>query len=248
MTVRVPRLQPTPLGMGLFERFRATHAARVTEAGPWSAALQAGVALAPDGPFAMVADGESLTARLEFAPSWHDSPPRVLWSYRFGSERALARFVGEEGLPLQAAYLGRLALSFGSDDLAGRAAAIDEESAEAAEAEAQRAAELERERLTVGCFVSERSGLFRLELRRASEERADWVIDFRGKAERKRLRDWLRWQGPRYLEFLEFAAEHGEPALERRLVDEMFETERRVKAAGRATAGLRPLRMWRGEE
>lgn len=74
----------------------------------------------------------------------------------------------------------------------GRAAEVDEETAEAIQAKALRAAELERVRLTVECLASERHGLFRLELRRASEKKPDWVIGFRGKAERERLRDWLR--------------------------------------------------------
>ena len=56
----------------------------------------------------------------------------------------------------------------------------------------------------------------------------------------------MRWQKPRFEAFLGHAAEHGGEALTRLLIDEMFETERRIKKDGRGAGGMRPLRMWRG--
>ena len=67
------------------------------------------------------------------------------------------------------------------------------------------------------------------------------------KEKRARLCDWLRWQKERFLEFLDYAAEHGGEALTRMFIDEMFVTERRVKKEGRGAGGMRPLRMWRGD-
>ncbi|CAM3248998.1 hypothetical protein SPAN111604_13060 [Sphingomonas antarctica] len=70
---------------------------------------------------------------------------------------------------------------------------------------------------------------------------------FDGRSERDRMCDWLRWQKPLFREYLAYAAANGDHALEKRLVDEMFETEARLKKEGRVAGGLRPLRMWRGE-
>lgn len=62
-----------------------------------------------------------------------------------------------------------------------------------------------------------------------------------------RLCDFVRWQITHFAEFLDFAAQHGAEALTRRLTDEMFEVERRIKKEGRSAGGARPLRMWRGD-
>ncbi|WBH15822.1 hypothetical protein [Sphingomonas radiodurans] len=101
--------------------------------------------------------------------------------------------------------------------------------------------------MRVSCYASDKKGWFCLTLQRDSASKPEWSIAYRGRAERERLRDWLRWQSDRFLEFLDYAAEHGADALEKRMVEEMFETETCVKRKGRGAGGTRPLRMWRGE-
>lgn len=113
--------------------------------------------------------------------------------------------------------------------------------------EAQKREE-EAARLAVHCYYRSLKNAHSLSLKRESDDKPSWEITFRGRAERERLADWLRWQKDRYLEFLEFAERNGARALENRLMNEMFETEARIKKAGRSAGGLRPLRMWRGEE
>ena len=112
-----------------------------------------------------------------------------------------------------------------------------------AEALAEREAKIQSEREQMRKARQERES----ELQRKSDSHAEWSVRFDRSSERDRLCDWLRWQKPRFGAFLEHAAEHGTEALTRKLVDEMFETERRIKKEGRGAGGLRPLRMWRGD-
>lgn len=87
-----------------------------------------------------------------------------------------------------------------------------------------------------------RAGFF-ITLKRDSASKPDWSIAFRGRAERERLRDWLRdWlrgQGERS------PSSSTMPPITapRRLIDEMFEIEKRVKSEERSAGGSRPLRM-----
>ena len=88
---------------------------------------------------------------------------------------------------------------------------------------------------------------YKLELERKRVGDPEWSVRYDRASERDRLCDWLRWQKPRFGAFLDHAARHGPEALTRLLIDEMFETERRIKKEGRGAGGLRPLRMWRGD-
>ena len=203
------------------------------------------------GPFAFRVDGAAV--ELAFVPPWSAAAPRTLWSHAFGSTDALERFLddareGEGGPdPLLVAFWGRRLIAFGPAALGAQAAAAEEAVRERiAREEAEREA-TERRRRVVDLYATAKGGWYRLELQRASERRPDWTIAFRGRAERERLLDYLRWRKPWFAEYLDHAAEHGHAALEERLTREMFEMEARVKASGMGAGGARPLRMWRGQ-
>lgn len=114
---------------------------------------------------------------------------------------------------------------------------------------AQAAAEEKRQRdyKVVNLYAPDTKRGYKLELRRKSDNDAEWSVRYDRAIERDRLCDWMRWQGDRFGAFLDHAAEHGSEALARMLTDEMFETERRIKKEGRGAGGMRPLRMWRGD-
>lgn len=112
-----------------------------------------------------------------------------------------------------------------------------------AEAEEKR----QRDRNVINLHAPDTKRGYKLELKRKGESDADWSVRYDRASERDRLCDWLRWQGARFAKFLDHASEHGSEALTRMLIDEMFETERRVKKEGRGAGGVRPLRMWRGD-
>ena len=190
-------------------------------------------------------------------PSWlaivpshfdHPSPADILWSGQIESEELMAGVLEHlHENPSLLCVWGRIACSFDPKALNGLVGRLVEEiDLELREAEEERLEE-ERARLQVNCYVGDARNAYTLSLTRRSEPKEEWTITFRGRAERERLRDWLRWQEDRFAEFLEYAEREGHRSLERRLVDEMYETEARVKKAGRGAGGLRPLRMWRGE-
>lgn len=97
-------------------------------------------------------------------------------------------------------------------------------------------------------YLVERRGEFGVDLRRGGHDKGFFAIWFRQSWERERFRDWWRPQAHRFAEFAAFFDEHGGQALERMLLREMQETERRVKIAGLSAGGRRPLRFWRGDE
>lgn len=190
-------------------------------------------------------------------PSWlglvpaHNAEPGTkdaIWSVSINGEAVRSKFIQRlEEAPNLLCLWGRIATFLGAEALGPAVTKmINEEEVRLREAE-ERAAEQERARKQVDSYIGDEKHAFTISLRRASEQDDAWIISFRGRAERERLRDWMRWQSKRYLEFLEYAETNGSAALERRLVDEMFETETRVKKAGKAAGGLRPLRMWRGD-
>ncbi|UYY76810.1 hypothetical protein [Sphingomonas sp. R1] len=102
--------------------------------------------------------------------------------------------------------------------------------------------------LKIYSFLVDRHGEFGIDLRRGGEDKGFFVIWFRQNWERERFRDWWRPQTHRFADFAAFFEEQGSRALERKLLAEMQETEKRVKLAGLSAGGRRPLRFWRGDE
>lgn len=174
--------------------------------------------------------------------------PRTIWSRDFYSQAELHDVLAqikEAGIEL--GFWGRLVLLLGPSSVDAEidriVATHRERVAHQEEEQSRRAAARQR----VQSCVSDKNGWYYLTLERETDDEPEWKIGFRGKAERERLRDWFRWQTSRFLEFLDYAANHGAAALEKRLLDEMFAAEQRVKQEGRGAGGTRPLRMWRGE-
>ncbi len=175
--------------------------------------------------------------------------PTLVWSRRFETidDRDTLLSAVRSG-KFDTVFLGRLTTMFGSaalEELAdGLIATARSEKADKLEKAAKRA----RDHFIVNLYAREgKHGRHVLELQRKSSDTAEWSVTYDRAIERDRLCDWLRWQKERFLGFLDHAVEHGGEALSRMLVDEMFDTERRVKAEGRGAGGMRPLRMWRGD-
>lgn len=143
--------------------------------------------------------------------------------------------------------LCRMAASFGSAILDQAAADFELEHRQKLETKQRKQEEKRRQWLIIRLYATEDTHGFYLELRRDSERKTEWKIAFRGRAERERMRDYLRWQQPRFGDYLRYAEEHGWEALSRLVIDEMFEVERWVKAEGKSAGGARPLRFWRGQ-
>lgn len=189
------------------------------------------------------------TLDLLMLPPGSRAEPTAIWSRRFDAvgDRDAVIEAFDEG-KLDAVFLGRLTLLFGSmaldevvDTLAAKARAEREEELES---EAKRV----RDHLVVNLYAQkDKHGRHTLELQRRSRNKADWSVTYDRAMERDRLCDWLRWQKHRFLDFLDHAERHGGEALARLLIDEMFVTERRVKKEGRGAGGSRPLKMWRGD-
>ena len=188
----------------------------------------------------------SLSIMLQYPGSLE--PPQIVWTHRFDSQDDLGAVLAHiEDAKIDIAFWGRLVLLLGPSPLNsdmdriveahhGRIASQEDERRHRAAA-----------RQHVRSYARTKNGCYFLTLERDTDDKPEWSIAFRGKVERERLRDWFRWQSNRFLEFLDYAAEHGAPALEKRLLDEMFATEKRIKQDGRGAGGARPLRMWRGE-
>ena len=87
----------------------------------------------------------------------------------------------------------------------------------------------------------------RLELRRGNSDLAIWSIIFSEVWERDRFWDWLKWQRPRFHEFVEELASTDHTTLRSRLLREMLETEQAARKSKLTTSGRRPLRFWCGE-
>lgn len=149
-------------------------------------------------------------------------------------------------------FWGRLTSVIGPDRLFAAAAA------DVAKARSDRAAELARarkearatreRRKEISSYLVEKGGQFGVDLRRGDERKSFFVLWFRESWERERFRDWWRPQHHRFADFSAFHDAQGASALERMLLREMQETEKRIKAAGLGAGGRRPLRFYRGEE
>ncbi len=87
----------------------------------------------------------------------------------------------------------------------------------------------------------------RIEMRRGNSKAAIWTITFGEAWERDRFWDWLKWQRPRFHEFVEVLEASDVTTLRSRLLREMLEAEQAARRNKLATTGRRPLRFWCGE-
>jgi hypothetical protein len=83
-------------------------------------------------------------------------------------------------------------------------------------------------------------------LRRLDEVEPFLLIAMDDPIERDRVWDWVRWRRGRYGRWRAIAKQRGSAAVIRAVVRAMLRDEMRLKAAGLAAAGRRPLRLWRG--
>ena len=172
----------------------------------------------------------------------------ALWVRQFGDiadrDAVLERFHSGE---LDLIFFGRVTIIFGSAAIIAATDSIIDEEREIRQAQLDAEAQRQNDRRVINLYSRDTKRGFHLDLERRNEETAEWSVRYDRASERDRLRDWTRWQKPRFADFLDYAAELGPEELTRLLIDEMFETERRVKKEGRGAGGLRPLRMWRGD-
>lgn len=174
--------------------------------------------------------------------------PAVIWSRAFDTAEDRQAFLSEiHSARTNLTFLGRLTMIFGGGELDALSDRIVLDARDARRKAEEEAADLASKHLLVNLYAPDTKRGHALELCRKSRTEPDWRVVYDRAAERDRLGDWLRWQKPRFLAFLDHAAAHGAEALTRLLTDEMFETERRVKQEGRGAGGNRPLRMWRGD-
>lgn len=191
---------------------------------------------------------DRMIIRLVVAPVGSFDEPKQVWSSRFEvMENRDAILSQIDSGALDPIFLGRFVMLFGDDGMDRLVGRILADIRREQEEEARQANEEARLHQSVRLFTQDTKRGHTLELERDSRDKADWKVRYDRASERDRLCDWMRWQKPRFLQFLEYAAEHGDEALARLLIDEMFETERRVKNEGRGAGGMRPLRMWRGD-
>ena len=178
---------------------------------------------------------------------------RLIWQQQFDRLRH-AKGVFEWMVERQEIwpFWGRLARLTGPDRLFADAAA------DVARTRSGRAAELARARVEartararrkeISSFLVEEDGQFGVDLTRGDERDGFFVLWFRERWERERFRDWWRAQHDRFPDFATLHDAQGAAALERMLLREMQDTEKRIKAAGLGAGGRRPLRFYRGEE
>lgn len=150
---------------------------------------------------------------------------------------------------------GRMPLAFPpAEILAAGHAFVKAERATKAEALREKRQKAKKERQQAkkieSYLVNDDDRGFGINLQRGNAKKGFFVLWFRENWERERFRDWFRLQraADRLPEFAAYYDEHGSLALERMMLREMLETERKVKAAGLGSGGRRPLRFYRGED
>ncbi len=121
----------------------------------------------------------------------------------------------------------------------------DEDVRLAAELQAQ-AERLAREARTVTALSTEVAGRPCVTLGRGSDKEPFLVMAFDEPVERNRLWDWIRWQTHRFRGWRMLWDDKGPGALRRLIVKSMLHDEHRVREAGQALGGPRPLRLWDG--
>lgn len=173
---------------------------------------------------------------------------RELWTRHFGDladrDAVLERF---QAGTLDLTFLARVTMIFGPAAITETVDRAVESGRKARRAQADAEDQRRRDHQIINLYAPDTKRGYKLELQRKSDGGAEWSVRYDRAIERDRLCDWLRWQKVRFYEFLDHAAAHGTEALTRLLIDEMFETERRIKKEGRGAGGMRPLRMWRGD-
>jgi hypothetical protein len=173
---------------------------------------------------------------------------RDLWTRHFGDladrDAVLERF---QAGSLDLTFLARVTMIFGPAAITEAVDRVVEGARKIRRAQADAEAQRRRDHQIINLYAPDTKRGYKLELQRKSDGDAEWSVRYDRASERDRLCDWLRWQKVRFGEFLDHAAAHGAEALTRLLIDEMFETERRIKKEGRGAGGMRPLRMWRGD-
>jgi hypothetical protein len=105
-----------------------------------------------------------------------------------------------------------------------------------------------RESRKIACYFRERRRRFFIDLERGNGKELFWSIAFDEKWERDRFWDYFGWQRDRWPSFAEHLDGHDSRDLERLLVKEMFDAEKRARAEGVSAGGRRPLRFWRGDD
>lgn len=182
----------------------------------------------------------------------HDGARTEWWRSYVGADRAEMLFEWMSARPGEWPLWGRLAILFGEMALRSLILAAAEREAEEAALAAERARLEEEDRTRrhrqIDLFIlDEKRKRPGLSLQSGDERRPFFVMRFSEKWERERVLDWLRWERPRFAEFRDLCGSQGSVALERLIIAGMRETEARIKAAGLASGGRRPLRFWRGE-
>lgn len=191
---------------------------------------------------------DDLRVSLVISPPGSRRAPVAVWERTFDAiEDRNAVLEASYGNEIELGFLGRLTMLFGGDQLDALADRMVFDAHDARRVAAEKAVETARKHQVVDLHAPDTKRGHALQLQRKSRSTADWKVVYDRASERDRLCDWLRWQHHRYLAFLDHAAKHGDEALTRLLIDEMFETERRIKSEGRGAGGMRPLRMWRGD-
>lgn len=173
---------------------------------------------------------------------------RTLWTRHFGdlADRDAVLDCFRSG-SLDPVFYGRVTMIFGPAAITIAVDRVLDRAREARRAEAAAEALRRRDHHIINLYARNTKRGYKLELERKRVGDPEWSVSYDRASERDRLCDWLRWQKPRFGAFLDHASRHGAEALTRLLIDEMFETERRIKKEGRGAGGLRPLRMWRGD-
>ncbi|RUN78427.1 hypothetical protein EJC47_00695 [Sphingomonas sp. TF3] len=171
-----------------------------------------------------------------------------IWARHFGDladrDAVLERF---QAGALDLLFLAHVTMIFGPAAITGATDRAVKAARKNRDARAETEEKRQRDHKVINLYALDTKRGHKLELQRKSDGHAEWSVRYDRASERDRLCDWLRWQKERFGVFLDHAAEHGAEALTRLLIDEMFETESRIKKEGRGAGGMRPLRMWRGD-
>ncbi|WCP14072.1 hypothetical protein sphantq_02514 [Sphingobium sp. AntQ-1] len=194
-------------------------------------------------------DGLSTVSLLRRLP---DDTFASVWSHECAplAARAIGEWMWSQ--PEQWRYWGQLAVRLG-DAVVGPIILDAATEAAVMQAKEQRREEerrLEEERLaqviTLYSF-DPKKGRPALGLERGCDDAPFWKMKFNEKWERDRVVDYLRWQKPRFVDLDAHFRERGALELERLILSEMREAEKRARTLGISSGGRRPLRFWRGE-
>jgi hypothetical protein len=186
----------------------------------------------------------------------------VAWSGDYGtSEEARLRYEWLLSNPAICTRLGMFAAQFGPEEVTaeievaaaqerGRLEMQKERENRQAEEARRRAEAEEKEAKKIYSYDRMHNRLYGWALERGNADTPFLIMTFREKWERERFKDWARYQKHQYNDWATALETCSAIELERLLISQMMEAERREKAlgaAGLADRGRRPLRFWRGE-